>query len=113
MTNPLTVRVTDVAFGAKGDGQTNDRAAIQAAIDHVYHNGGGTVVLDGNTTFLTVGLVLKTGVELHFEDGAVLLQSGAHNAYYKPVGDGYEPYQLMFGHNWSETIKWSHTWYKN
>ena len=113
MTNPLTVRVTDAAFGAKGDGQTNDRAAIQAAIDHVSHNGGGTVVLDGNTTFLTAGLVLKTGVELHFEDGAVLLQSGAHNAYYKPVGDGYEPYQLMFGHNWSETIKWSHTWYKN
>ena len=113
MSDVLTVCVTDAPFNAAGDGQTNDRAAIQAAIDHVYHNGGGTVILNENTTFLTSGLVLKTGVELHFEDGAKLLQSGDHSSYYKPVGDGYEPYTLMKGHNWSETIKWSHTWYKN
>ena len=113
MSESLTVRVTDAPFSAKGDGQTNDRAAIQAAIDHVYKNGGGTVLLDADTTFLTSGLVLQTGVELHFEDGSKLLQSGDPASYVKPVGDSYEPYELMFGHNWSETIKWSHTWYKN
>ena len=61
MSETLTVRVTDAPFHAAGDGKTNDRAAFQAAIDHVYHSGGGTVVLNGNTTFLTSGLVLKTG----------------------------------------------------
>ena len=62
MPNPITVRVTDAPFCAAGDGKTNDRAAIQAAIDRVYHSGGGTVILNGNTTFLTSGLVLKTVV---------------------------------------------------
>ena len=113
MKETLTVRATDAPFNAAGDGKTDDRAAIQAAIDYVHKNGGGTVLLDGGVTFLTAGIVIRTGVELHFEDGAKLLQNGDRSAYYKPVGDGYEPYELMMGHNWSETIKWSHTWYKN
>jgi hypothetical protein len=33
------------AFGAKGDGQTNDRAAIQAAIEACTQQGGGRVLL--------------------------------------------------------------------
>ena len=42
-----TVSVTQ--FGAKGDGVTNDTAAIQAAIDAVYNAGGGTVVIPEGT----------------------------------------------------------------
>lgn len=105
--------VTAAPYNAKADGITNDREAIQRAIDDAYKNGGGTVELEAGKTFLSSGLVLRTGVELHFGDGAVLLQESDPNKYVKPSGNGYKPYVPVIGHNFSETIKWSHTWYLN
>lgn len=113
MTGNLYVKVLDAPFNAAGDGVTNDRESIQKAIDYVYANGGGTVELNANKTFLSSGIVLRSGVELHFGNRAILHQTPNRNEYVKPVGDGYEPYEPMLGHNWSETIKWSHCWYKN
>ena len=109
----IYVKVTDAPFSAAGDGITNDRKSIQDAIDYVYAQGGGTVELDAYKTFLSSGIVLKSGVELHFGDGALLHQTDDRNSYVKPVGDGYESYLPMLGHNFSETIKWSHCWYIN
>lgn len=37
------------AFGAVGDGTSDDTAALQAALSHVRDNGGGTVYLPGGT----------------------------------------------------------------
>ena len=59
-------------YGAKGDGRTNDAAAIQKAIDDCSLAGGGRVLLPGGHVYRSGSLVLKSNVELHLEMGAVL-----------------------------------------
>ncbi len=107
------MKVNVSEFGAKGNGTTNDRKSIQEAIDFVYSNGGGEVEFSPDTTYLTSGIVIKSNVTLKLNDGTVLLQDNDSSTYVKPVGDGYEKYDVIFGHNYDEKIKWSHVWYKN
>ncbi len=64
--------VTD--FGAIADDATLDTAGIQAAVDHAAQEGGGRVVIPKGV-FRSGSLFLKAGVELHLEEGAVLLGS--------------------------------------
>lgn len=109
----MFVRVTEAPYFAKGNGIDNDRQAIQKAIDDVYAAGGGTVELDAFKTFLSSGIVIRSGVELHFGEKAILHQTDNRSEYVKPVGNGYEAYQPMLGQNWSSEIKWSHCWFKN
>ena len=85
----VEISVCSPAFGAKGDGTANDRAAIQEAIDFAFKNGGGTVTLDAGRTFLSGGIILKSGVNLHFGDGAVLQQTPFAEGFVKPVKNGY------------------------
>lgn len=63
-----------VDFGARGDGTMLCTTAIQHAIDYASSQGGGRVVVPKGT-FLSGGLYLKEGVELHLRRGAVLLGS--------------------------------------
>jgi polygalacturonase len=68
-------KVCDVhAFGAKGDGTTKDTLAIQKAIDSCSAAGKGTVKLAGGK-FVSGPLVIKSGVTLDVETGAMLLGS--------------------------------------
>ena len=60
------------AYGAKGDGATDDAAAIQQAIDKCSQDGGGRVLLPRNHTFLAGPIELKSNVELHLEATATL-----------------------------------------
>ena len=77
MPDPIEIWVMDAPYGAKGDGVTNDRAAIQAAIDDAAAApGGGIVYLNAGKTFCMGNIMLRSNVELHFEDGAMILQSG-------------------------------------
>ena len=65
-----------IDFGAAGDGQANDAAAIQRAIDACTAAGGGTVLLPAGKTFRSGTIALKSNVELHVERGARLAGSG-------------------------------------
>jgi hypothetical protein len=93
---------------AVGDGTTNDRGAIQCAIDHVSANGGGTVVLPGTRTYKSGGLVLKSDVTLQIDAGATLEQSQTVSDYASP--------QPGVGHSVpcsSNCPPWNYYFYKN
>jgi polygalacturonase len=72
--------ITD--FGAIPDGKIVNTQAIQAAIDTCFRHGGGKVIVPKGT-FLTGSIVLKSGVNLHFTEGSILLGSSRREDYKK------------------------------
>ncbi|MBL8029024.1 MAG: hypothetical protein JNL74_21560 [Fibrobacteres bacterium] len=70
-----TLSVLSSPFNAKGDSLTNDRIAIQKAIDSAFSAGGGVVVLPSGRNYVTGNLFLKSKVTLHIDSGATLLAS--------------------------------------
>ena len=101
----LTVKVTDAQFGAVGDGFTDDTAKIQAAIDYVSAQGGGTVVVPGDDSFygiryIITNIKMKDNVELRIEEGAVLWQSSRVADY---------QYDIVYGHDVViPGVNWTH-----
>lgn len=68
-------RIYDIRdFGAKGDGQTLDTAALQAAIDACHKDQGGTVLVPAGV-FVIGTTELKSNVTLHIAAQGVLLGS--------------------------------------
>ncbi|MCB9244966.1 MAG: glycoside hydrolase family 28 protein [Flavobacteriales bacterium] len=61
-------------YGAIGDAKQLNTAFIQDAIDNAHEAGGGTVIIPKGK-FVSGGIVLKSGVELHLQKGACLLGS--------------------------------------
>jgi parallel beta-helix repeat protein len=75
--------VTD--YGAVADGKTLNTEAIQKAIDAANKNRSGRVIFSKGK-FLSGSIILKSGVDLFFEEGAVLLGSIDPNDYPKYEG---------------------------
>ncbi len=68
-------------YGAVGDGQANDAAAIQRAVDACHSAGGGMVLAPAGKVFRSGTIALKSNVELHVERGAVIVGSSDYADY--------------------------------
>ncbi|HYV90816.1 MAG TPA: glycosyl hydrolase family 28 protein [Chitinophagales bacterium] len=69
-------------FGAVPDGKTMNTSAIQSAIDAAHKKGKGRVIVPEGI-FLSGSIILKSNVELHLEEKAVLLGSTNRDHYSK------------------------------
>ena len=67
-------------FGARGDGIAKDTAAVQKAVDAANAAGGGEVLLPKGS-YLCGSVFLKSGVDFHLAEGAVLKGSPDHGDY--------------------------------
>jgi len=76
-------------YGAVADGKTDCTAAIGKAIDACAGAGGGNVVVPAGE-FLTGAIHLKSGVNLHLDDGATLKFSTDPKAYLPAVLSRFE-----------------------
>ncbi|MEI6138760.1 MAG: glycoside hydrolase family 28 protein [Mariniphaga sp.] len=93
-------------FGAKGDGQTVDTPAIDAAITAASKAGGGTIFFPAGT-YLSFTIHLKNFITLNFDNGATLEAANV-----KKYGLGYDPSELNpndqyqdFGHShWHNSL---------
>ena len=68
-------------FGAKGDGQTLDTAALQSAIDACHRDQGGTVLVPAGV-FVIGAVELKSNVTLRVSAGGTLLGSADGKQYH-------------------------------
>lgn len=76
-----TFRLTD--FGAVGDGTTLNTDAFKRAIAAVEKAGGGKLVVEKGT-YRTLPFELCSQLDLHLEDGAVILGAASFTAYGLP-----------------------------
>ena len=68
-------------FGAVGDGKTLNTAAVQAAVDACFKDGGGTVLVPAGV--FQIGMIeLKSNVTLHIAAGGTLLGTGDGTQYH-------------------------------
>ena len=72
------VKLTD--FGAKGDGVTLNTDAFQSAIDRLEAMGGGRLIVPDGIWF-TGPIGLKSHIELHLEDNAIIVFSTNQDLY--------------------------------
>ena len=73
-----TVYITD--FGAVSDGQTLNTNAISEAIESVSRKGGGKVIIPGGL-WLTGPITMKSNINLHAEQGALVIFSSDKSLY--------------------------------
>src|SRR5882724_784515 len=102
------------SFGAKGDGQSLDTAAINNAIDAAAKAGGGTVRFPAGT-YLSYTIRLKTNIALYLDQGSTILAADTPAGVKQGEGyDAIEPnewgdkFQYQdFGHShWHNSLIW-------
>jgi polygalacturonase len=92
-------------FGAKADGKTADRDAINKAIEAASEAGGGAVYFPAGT-YLTGSIRLKSNITLQFDHGARLEASSDPAAYDAAEPNQWDQFQ-DFGHShWRNSLIW-------
>jgi polygalacturonase len=81
-------------FGAKGDGKTDDSAAIQEAINKCADAGGGKVVIRKGV-FITGPIHLKSNINLHIAKNTTLSFLTDPRRYLPPVLTRWEGIEMM------------------
>ncbi len=84
-------------FGARGDGKTPDRDAINKAIEAAAAAGGGTVIIPAGN-YVTGSIRLRSNLTLRFEPGATLEASADSTAYDAAEPNQWDKFQ-DFGHS--------------
>lgn len=84
-------------FGAKGDGKTENRQAIERAITAAAAAGGGTVEFPPGQ-WLTGSIRLRSHITLHLEPGSAIEASSASAEYDPPEPSPWDKFQ-DFGHS--------------
>src|SRR5579871_928460 len=93
----LNAAVFDItAFGAKGDGKTQNRVAINQAIEAAASAGGGTVEIPAGN-WVTGSIHLLSNITLHLERGALIEASSDASAFDAPEPNEWDKFQ-DFGH---------------
>lgn len=96
------------AFGAKGDGQTLDTAAINQAIEAAAAKGGGTVRFPAGS-YLSLSIRLKSNIALYLDQGATIVAADpkeVNGKYDLPEPNEWDMYQ-DFGHShWQNSLIW-------
>jgi polygalacturonase len=74
-------------FGTKGDGITDDTAAIQKAINYIYSKGGGTVVIPDGTYLINpdTKISMKSNMKLSLSPNAVLKAKATSSGSYQII----------------------------
>jgi len=68
-------------YGAKGDGETEDTEAFEAAISAVSKAGSGIVLVPANGKYLIRPINLTSSMELYIQGGATIIGVADHNAW--------------------------------
>lgn len=92
--NDYAVKITD--FGAVADGLTENTQAFANAIENVSQKGGGKVIVPRGI-WLTGPIVLKSNINLHVEEGALVVFSEDKDKYplVKTSFEGLETYRCQ------------------
>ncbi len=94
----LNAAIFDVkAYGAKGDGKTEDGESVNKAIDAAVAAGGGTVDFSPGT-YVTGSIRLRSHIALRLEPGAIIQASSDGAGYDKPEPNPWDKFQ-DFGHS--------------
>jgi polygalacturonase len=82
-------------YGARGDGESDCKAAFADAIDACHGAGGGRVIVPAGEWHLRGPIHLRSNVCLHLDDGAIVRFGAEPEDYLPPVMTRFEGNELM------------------